>query len=186
MGIEERVTALLAAGDHRGAATETIRGYGPRVLGYLHRLLRSDTDAADAFSLFAEQVWRGIPGFQGRSSVKTWAFKAAWSAAMRIREDGWRRLGERLASADASKLADEVRTQTVVRVERQRQELELLRGELSDEDQTLLVLRLDQELSWDEVAQVLSQAGAPVEPATARKRYERIKARLAVLVRERG
>ncbi len=183
--VEGRVTALLSAGDHRGAATEVIRGYGPRALGYLHRLLGNDTDAADAFSMFAEQVWRGMPNFEGRSSVKTWAFKAAWSAAMKVRDDAWRRLREGLPSSAASQLADEVRTNTALRFETLRQELEVLRAELTAEDQTLLALRLDQELTWDEVAEVLSTDGRVVDAATLRKRYERIKGRLAAIVRER-
>ncbi|HYD39794.1 MAG TPA: sigma-70 family RNA polymerase sigma factor [Anaeromyxobacter sp.] len=183
--VEARVTALLSAGDHRGAATEVIRGYGPRALGYLHRLLGNDTDAADAFSMFAEQVWRGMPNFEGRSSVKTWAFKAAWSAAMKVRDDAWRRLREGLPSSAASHLADEVRTNTALRLETLRQELEVLRAELTAEDQTLLALRLDQELTWDEVAEVLSIEGRAVDAATLRKRYERIKGRLAAIVRER-
>jgi RNA polymerase sigma-70 factor (ECF subfamily) len=185
MDVEACVTELLAAGDHRGAATEAIRGYGPRVLGYLHRLLGNETDAADAFSLFCEQVWRGMPNFEGRSSVKTWTFKAAWSAAMKVRDDAWRRLREGLPTSAASKLADEVRTNTAIRYEAMRQELEVLRGELTAEDQTLLALRLDQELTWDEVADVLSVEGRSVDPATLRKRYERIKARLATIVKER-
>jgi RNA polymerase sigma-70 factor, ECF subfamily len=78
-----------------------------------------------------------------------------------------------------------VRSRTAVRLERQRAELEALRAELSDEDQTLLVLRLDQDLTWEEVAEVLSLEGRAVEAATLRKRYERIKGRLAELVRAR-
>lgn len=183
--VEARVTSLLAGGEYRGAATEVIRSYGPRALGYLHRLLGNETDAADAFSLFAEQVWRGMPNFEGRSSVKTWAFKAAWSAAMKVRDDAWRRLREGLPSSAASHLADEVRTNTAIRFETLRQELEVLRSELTAEDQTLLALRLDQELTWEEVAEVLSIEGRVVDPATLRKRYERIKARLAAIVRER-
>jgi RNA polymerase sigma-70 factor, ECF subfamily len=183
--VEARVTALLAEKEYRGAATEVIRGYGPRALGYLHRLLGNDADAADAFSMFAEQVWRGMPNFEGRSSVKTWAFKAAWSAAMKVRDDAWRRLREQLPSSAASHLADEVRTNTALRFESLRQELEVLRAELTAEDQTLLALRLDQELTWEEVAEVLSIEGRLVDPATLRKRYERIKGRLAAIVRER-
>jgi RNA polymerase sigma-70 factor, ECF subfamily len=183
--VEARVTSLLARGEYRGAATEVIRGYGPRALGYLHRLLGNETDAADAFSLFAEQVWRGIPSFEGRSSVKTWAFKAAWSAAMKVRDDAWRRLRENLPSSAASHLADEVRTNTAIRFETLRQELEVLRAELTAEDQTLLALRLDQELTWEEVAEVLSIEDRVVDAATLRKRYERIKARLAAIVKER-
>jgi RNA polymerase sigma-70 factor, ECF subfamily len=184
--VETRIGAALAAADHRAAASEVIRAYGPHVLGYLHRVLGADDDASDAFSLFAEQVWRGIPAFEGRSSAKTWAYKVAWSAAMKVRDDAWRRLGRRLETGEASRLADEVRTRTAIRVERQRAELEALRAELSLEDQTLLVLRLDQALAWEDVAEVLSVgAGSPVEPATLRKRYERIKARLAELIQAR-
>ena len=179
------MTSLMAGGEFRGAATEVIRGYGPRALGYLHRLLGNETDAADAFSLFAEQVWRGMPNFEGRSSVKTWAFKAAWSAAMKVRDDAWRRLREGLPSSAASHLADEVRTNTAIKFETLRQELEVLRAELTAEDQTLLALRLDQELTWEEVAEVLSIEGRIIDAATLRKRYERIKARLATIVRER-
>jgi RNA polymerase sigma-70 factor (ECF subfamily) len=182
--VEERIAAAMAAGDHRAAATELIRGYGPRIIGYLNVVLRNDLDAGDAFSLFAEQVWRGMPTFRGRSSARTWAFKAAWSAAMKVRDDAWRRLGRRLETGEASRLAQDVRTHTGIRYERQRAELEALRALLSDEDQTLLVLRLDQELTWDEVSEVLSQDGPPVDPVTLRKRFERIKQRLAEIIRE--
>lgn len=184
MEVEEQIASAMAAGDHRAAATELIRGYGPRILGYLNVLLRNDLDAADAFSLFAEQVWRGMPSFAGRSSARTWAFKAAWSAAMKVRDDAWRRLGRRLDTGEASRLAEDVRTRTGIRYERQRAELEALRAMLSDEDQTLLVLRLDQELTWDEVSEVLSQDGPAVDPAALRKRFERIKQRLAQIIRE--
>jgi RNA polymerase sigma-70 factor, ECF subfamily len=183
--VEARVEAAMLAADHEAAATELIRGYGPRILGYLRRVLRDEADASDAFSMFAEQVWRGMGGFEGRSSARTWAYKAAWSAAMKVRDDAWRRLGRRLDTREASRLADTVRSRTAVRIERQRAELEALRAELSEEDQTLLVLRLDQDLTWEEVAEVLSLEGRAVEPATLRKRYERIKARLAELVRAR-
>lgn len=180
--IEAEALAALDRSDHRAAAAAVIRGYGPKVLGYLAQVLPVDADAADAFSLWAEQVWRGISSFERRSAVKTWAFKAGWSAAMRVRDDAWRRLGRRLETGEASRLADDVRTHTVVRREAQAAHLEKLRAELSPEDQTLLVLRLDQRMSWEGVADVLSQERA-VEPAALRKRYERIKARLAQLVR---
>jgi len=183
---EQRVQELLAAGDHRGAAAEAIRGLGPKVLGYLRSILRDDEDAADAFSHFAEDLWRGIGGFRGESSFKTWAYKLAWCAAMHVRSDAWKRLGRRLESGEASRIADEVRTKSAVRDERQRQTLERLREALTPEEQTLLFLRLDQQLDWNEVADVLSAGGTPVEPAALRKRYERLKERLARMARDQG
>jgi RNA polymerase sigma-70 factor, ECF subfamily len=186
MSIEARVQALLAAGDHRGAATAALQGFGPKVLGYLRSILRDGEDAADAFSHFAEDLWRGIPSFRGQSSFKTWTYKVAWNAAMHVRSDAWKRLGRRLESGEASRLADEIATRSALKVERQRQWLDALRDSLTAEEQTLLFLRLDQQLEWAEVAEVLSAEGSPVEPTAVRKRYERLKERLARMVRDQG
>lgn len=48
------------------------------------------------------------------------------------------------------------------------------------------MLRVDRELEWDEVAAVLSAEGAPVEAATLRKRFERLKDKLAERARQEG
>lgn len=75
--LEPRLLALLDAGDLSGAATEALRGYGPQVLGYLTAVLRDEDDAHDVFSQFAEDLWRGLPGFRRESSIRTWAFRLA-------------------------------------------------------------------------------------------------------------
>ena len=186
MPVEAHVQELLASGDLRGAATAAIQGFGPKVLGYLRSILRDDNDAADAFSHFAEDLWRGIGSYRGEAAFKTWAYKLAWCAAMHVRSDTYRRLGRRLESGEASKLALDVRTRSVVRDEIQRRGLDKLRATLTPEEQTLLFLRLDQQLEWNEVAVVLSGDGEVVEAATVRKRYERLKTDLARLVRDQG
>jgi len=185
MDTEARIRALLAAGDARGAATEAMRGLGPRIFGYLRSVLRDDTDAGDAFSLFGENLWRGIETYRGEASFRTWAYRIAWNAALAVRDEAWRRHGRRLETGEASRLAEEIRT-TAARVERQKTALDELRETLTPEEQTLLVLRIDQELAWDEIAVVLGKDGSPVESVTLRKRFERLKERLAVLARERG
>ncbi len=186
METEVRVRELLAAGDRRGAAVEAIRGLGPRILGYLRAVLRDEADAADAFSQFAENLWKGLDSFRGESSFVGWAYKLAWNAALNLRDQAWRRRGRRLGTGEASRIAEEVRTRSAIRVERQRQGLEKLREALSAEEQTLLVLRIDQELSWDDIAEVLSAEGQPVDAAALRKRFERLKERLARMAREQG
>jgi len=184
--LEERLRALLAAGDLRAAATEAIRGYGPQVLQVLRAMLRDEAEAREAFSQFAENLWRGLSTFRGESSFKTWALRLACNAARNQRDEAWRRRGRRLATGEASALAEEVRTRSVVRVERQRQALDRLRQSLRVEEHSLLVLRIDQGLSWSEVAEVLAEEGEPAEPAALMKRYERIKERLGKLAREQG
>jgi RNA polymerase sigma-70 factor (ECF subfamily) len=184
--VEERVRALLAAGDPAKAATEAIRGLGPQVLRYLRSLLRDEAAATEAFSIFAENLWKGLPGFRGEASLRGWAFRVAHHAAMNLQDDVWRKRGRHLATEEASRLADEVRTRTVVRVERQRQALDKLRQALSVEDRSLLALRVDQGLSWGEIAEALAAEGEAVEPATLMKRFERLKEKLARMAREQG
>ncbi len=186
MPAEDRIDALLAAGDLRGAAGEAVRALGPRILGYLHAVLRDDADAAEAFSAFAESLWRGIAGFRGECAFRTWAYKLAWSAALRVRDDAYRRRGRRLETTEISRLADEVRRSSVLRAERESAALERLRALLTPEEQSLLVLRVDQGLPWEDVALVLSAPGAPVDAAALRKRFERLKDKLARKAREEG
>jgi len=183
---DDRVRALLAAADQRGAATLALREYGPKILGYLQVVLRDEADASDAFSVFAENLWRGLADWRGEASLRTWAYKLAWNAALNLRDQAWRRRGRRFRTSEASRLADEIRTRTVVKVERQRAHLAALRAELSDEEQTLLVLRIDQGLAWEEIAEVMATPEARPDTAMLRKRFERLKERLGKLARERG
>lgn len=186
MAIEERVRDLLAAGDTREAATAVLRHFGPKVLRYQGAILRSDAHAADAFSLFAEQVWKGLPQFEWRSSLQTWLYRIALRAATNLKRDGWNRLGRPFETGEATALAEDIRTKSVVRVERQKRTLDKLREALSDEEQSLLTLRVDQGFSWDEIAEVVSKDGERIEPAALRKRFERLKERLTLLAREQG
>jgi RNA polymerase sigma-70 factor (ECF subfamily) len=182
---EEKIRALLASGDDRGAATEAMRAFGPKILGYLRSILRDESDAGDAFSIWAEHLWRGITTYRGESSFRTWAFKVAYNAALNVRNEAWRRLGRRFETGEASRLAQEIRTKTAVREERQRTRLDEIRLQLTAEEQTLLTLRIDQQLSWEEIGDVFSTSGGErVEPPALRKRFQRLKDRLAELLRD--
>ena len=182
--VQARVQELVAAGDPSAAATEALRALGPEILRFLRSVLRSEEDAGDAFSHFAENVWKGLPSFRGQSSLRTWAFRIAWNSAQTLRTDAWHRHGRRFATGEASQLAEEIRTKTVVRVERQRDALQKLRESLTPEDQSLLALRLDRGFSWEEIAEILSSSGKPVQALTLMKRFERLKTRLAEMVRK--
>jgi len=186
VSIEERVQERLRAGDAAGAATAALQELGPSVLGFLRALLRDESDAADAFSQFAENLWKGLPSFRFDSSLKTWAYRVARHAALNLRNEAWRRHGRQFATGEASALAEEIRTKTVVRVARQQQALDQLRQSISEEDQSLLVLRVDQGLSWAEIAEILSEGAEPVQAVTLMKRFERLKDRLARMARDQG
>jgi RNA polymerase sigma-70 factor (ECF subfamily) len=178
--------SLLSAGDARQAATEVIRAHGPAVLRYLRALLRDEALADDAFSLFAEWAWSAIRRYRGDSPIRAWAFGIAWNAAQRVRGEGWQKRRERLPTSEASRLAQDIRTSSASKRERRADELEELRKELAPDEQNLLVLRLEQSLSWNEIAAILSGAGESVGAPALRKRFERLKDRLGELARRRG
>jgi RNA polymerase sigma-70 factor (ECF subfamily) len=86
----------------------------------------------------------------------------------------------------ASRLAASVAATTHLPGSSRTDRLRLLRASLDPEDRTLLALRIDRALEWDEVAAVLSTDASPVNAAALRKRFERLKAKLARLAREQG
>jgi RNA polymerase sigma-70 factor, ECF subfamily len=183
MSVEALVLEHFDRGDLDAAATAAIEGYGPGIYGYLCSLLDED-DARDAFSLFAEDLWRGLDGFRRESSVRAWAYRLAWHAAARFSRETWRKRRERLPSSAASRLAASVASASALGGRRDR--LAQLRAQLTPEERTLLVLRVDRELEWEEVAEVLRADGVDVSTAALRKRFERLKERLAELARAQG
>ncbi len=187
MSVDALVASLLAERDFRGAAETVMREFGPGIRGLLLTIFRRNPDAAEeAFSLFAENLWRHIAAFRAESSIRTWVYCVARNAAVSVTRDGWRRLGRRLETEDAERLAEEVRTRSAVRLERQSTALSALRDALDLDEQTLLTLRLDERLPWDEIAQIMSSGGEPLDAAAMRKRFERLKAKLRELAQRQG
>ncbi|HEX9308401.1 MAG TPA: sigma-70 family RNA polymerase sigma factor [Anaeromyxobacter sp.] len=182
--VEERVFVHLASGDVAAAASAAIEGYAPAVHGYLCTLLDED-DAHDARSQWAEDLWQGLPAFRRECSLRAWSYRLAWHASCRLRRDPYRARGHRLATSLASRLAASAATSTIVTGSR-RAGLERLRAKLPPEDQTLLTLRVDRELDWDEVAAVLSSEGEEVTAVALRQRFARLKVRLKELARADG
>jgi RNA polymerase sigma-70 factor (ECF subfamily) len=185
MDIASQVEACLAAGDAGKAATVAIEGLGPSVLGYLYTVLGDADDARDAFSMFAEDLWRGLPAFRRECSLRAWAFRLARHAAARLLREAWRRRAQPLPTSAASRLAASIAASGMAPGSR-REALARIRAALDLDDQTLLVLRIDKELEWEEIAEVLATDGAPVTAAGLRKRFERLKDRMEKLAREEG
>ena len=120
--------------------------------------------------------------------MRVWCYRLAWHAAARFLRDPYRGRGRRLETTELSRLIDEVRSSVFLGRDQARQAtLDRLRGGLSPDERALLVLRVDRGLSWGEVALVLSdEQGAPVEESALRKRFERLKEKLAGQARREG
>lgn len=189
---EEQAQALLATGDTRGATTWVLQAYGNEVCGYLLSLVRDADDAAEAFAAAAEQLFLSIGRFRGDSTLRTWFYSIARNAALADRRRAARARGEAVADF-ADVLEATVRTATLqFKKSEVKDALTELRDCLAPDERELLVLRIDRNLSWQEVALVLLPEGERTaaalqrEAARARKQFERVKDRLRELVREAG
>lgn len=179
--VETRVADRLAARDLAAAATEALRAYGPEILGYLRATL-SDRDAEDAFSVFCEHFWKGLPGFRAEASILTWSYQVACNAARKLLAEPHRRRLRHLSSDAMDAVAQEVRSTTAVHLRKETSaKLVRVRNHLDFEEQTLLVLRVDRGLAWSEIGRITS-----VDDAVLRKRYERLKAKLRKLLDDPG
>jgi hypothetical protein len=83
-----------------------------------------------------------------------------------------------------------VRTRTLPHLRTEiKDEVMRLREQLEQDDRTLLILRIDRRLGWDDIAAIVEPDAPTPErikqlSATLRKRFERVKARLRELAKD--
>lgn len=182
---DDHIRALLARDRLGDAATRLLQQLGPGVLRYLRATLRNEADVAEAFSQFAENVWKGLGTFRFDCTLRSWAYRVARNVAADLRRHPWQRR-RRLATTEAHAIAEQVRTRTHERVALRRRWLDDLVRSLPEREQSLLFLRIDRSLPWAEIAAILSPAGRPLDPPTVMKRYERLTVRLEKMARGAG
>jgi RNA polymerase sigma-70 factor, ECF subfamily len=183
--IHVAVERLCAERRYDEATAVLLRGHGSEILGVLVAMVGDDALAADAYSLFCERLWRGLPKLRFECACRTWAYTIARRSLYDV-------LRKRRAAAEipvspsrlpevvelaASSTAPHLRTTN-------EHKLQAARALLSHDDQLLLVLRIDKEMAWSDVARVLGDGDQTPEQLVSacvvlRKRFSRVKARLA-------
>lgn len=194
--IEEQVRSAFAQADHALAATLIIEHYGPDVLGFLVARLESRARGAEVFSMFTEDLWKGLPGFRWECSARGFVYALARNAAHRyvVEERKLRKRTVQWDTTDWSRHAARVQTRTQPYLRTPAREgVRALRSRLSPEDQSLLILRIGRKLPWRELAVVFSDPNGSLseqdierESARLRKRFSLASARLKELARQEG
>jgi RNA polymerase sigma-70 factor (ECF subfamily) len=195
---EDAIREAFDAGDLARTATQTLEQYGPEVLGLLVALHRDRDEASDAFSVFSERLWASLPKFEWRCSMRTWVYMIARRVSHDVRRGEGRRAHRNVPlSSVVSRVAVQVRTRTLTMLRTEtKTAIMKLRASLPEDDQTLLVLRVDRQLEWNELARVFldvdgkeDEADPDVlkrEAARLRKRFQLVKERLLAMGREQG
>lgn len=194
---DQDLQRMVGAGDVDGAATRIVRTYGPEVHGFLRAALSSDADADEVFAETCERMWRGLPGFRWQCSVRTWVYVLARNESSRYLRGARRRQARRATTSRLDEAVAVVRTETRSALRSNKLDrLRALRDELPLEDRMLLILRVDRELAWEDIArtllendreqETLSETVLRRESARLRKRFQLIRQRLAKRARAEG
>jgi RNA polymerase sigma-70 factor (ECF subfamily) len=196
-GVENAEVTIRHAWDAGGASaatTETLQRYGREIMGLLVGLHHDEDEAGDVFSAFSERLWLTFDRFEWKCSVRTWAYLLARRASVDVRRQ---RKGARVPLSNASELSAlvaRVRTETLTYLRTEtKDEVARLRDALPEDDRLLLILRVDRELAWDDLARVFLEGDDGASPealkresARLRKRFQLVKERILEMGRKKG
>jgi RNA polymerase sigma-70 factor (ECF subfamily) len=82
---ERDLQSAAMAGD-RDAFGRLVDPYRRELHAHCYRMLGSYTDAEDALQETLLRAWRGLPGFEGRSSLRSWLYRIVTNTCLRAIE----------------------------------------------------------------------------------------------------
>jgi RNA polymerase sigma-70 factor, ECF subfamily len=176
--IEGEIQALLRARELDQAATRILEAYGPELFGFLTHMLGNEGDAGEVFSQAAEDLWKGLSAFGFRCTTRTWLYVLGRHAASRYRRSPWHRRG---AESRIQSLVEVARSRTKPWLRTEiKDKLGALRDSLAEDDRALLVLRVDRDLPWEDVARIMLDGEDPDAKRVARE-TDRLRKRFQLL-----
>jgi RNA polymerase sigma-70 factor, ECF subfamily len=194
---EATIVAELKAGSEAAYAW-LIGEFQQPVYGLVYRMVNDPADAADTAQDVFLKVFRGMKHFHGQSSLKTWIYRIALHEAANRRRWWFRHKAKETSiepaesktpgAGDAMQIAlidpADSPFDSVVHREVQARVDEELR-KLPEPYRTTLILRDLEEMSYEEIAEVLEISLGTVKSRLTRGR-EALRQRLAPYVREVG
>ena len=189
--LEEEVRCLCQQGAVGKAVERVLQGHGLEVQRVMSGILRDEVRVQDAYGIFCERLLKWLPGFRGEGQLWMWLNRMARNSCLQLLKAP----GRREVPVSDSQFPDQARperSQTPLwQQDAMKERFRALRESLQPQDRMLLALRLDQKLSWREVARRMSgPQGALTEEAlnrratTLRQQFQRAKARLRALAME--
>jgi RNA polymerase sigma-70 factor (ECF subfamily) len=153
-----------------------VNRHADRLFRLAYSLLGNAADSEDVLQETFAGAYRGMNGFEGRSSVGTWLTRILVTQAAKWRRDRKRPV-ERLDDQAASQ-SGEVATD-------RRLDLQAALDRLSPEHRQVLVLREFEKMSYEEMAEVIGVPRGTVESRLHRARGELREQLKAYLAQER-
>jgi RNA polymerase sigma-70 factor (ECF subfamily) len=191
---EKAMRTARDRGDLREVVRLALEQYQVEIYSFLCARLGSESDAHEVFSQVSEDLWRGMDAFAWRCSLRTWLYTLARHAAVRFERTPANQAARHRPVSNVSEpaAAERSRTRPYLRTD-VKDRFAAIRSSLSPDEQTLLVLRIDRDLGWEDVARILHDEG--VEPdeetlrrqaANLRQRFRQLKERLREKARADG
>jgi RNA polymerase sigma-70 factor (ECF subfamily) len=187
--LDNQVRDLIETHKIADATTLVLRVLGPEILGFLCGVL-GDHDGDEVFSAFSVRLWRSIERFEWRCTLRTWTYVIARREIGKFRRGERRHVEGHVPLSGMEDVLEAVR-KTHTTLAAGRNTLTRLRDELPIEDRTLLILRVDRNLAFDDIAlafadeaEALGDDDIKRESARLRKRFQLVKQRLMERVRQ--
>lgn len=189
--IEGAARACVDSGDLDGAVRQALAAYGEEVFSFLVARLKDDDVAAEVFAQTCEDLLVSLKTFQWRCSLRTWFYRVARSATSRYVRSPANQVARRVPLSQVSELADQIRSRTLAHMRSEVKDgVRALRDQLDADEQQLLMLRVDRDLGWNEIAEILDDEDDPDAIAKAaarlRQQFQKLKTRLRELAIAEG
>ena len=153
MNSDKKLAGRIARGDTQAFAT-LVDTYGARVQRLVRRYARSEVDAEDLTQEIFVDLYRGIGGFRGASSLATWVYRVALNHCLKHVE---RRRPDSLPYDDALRAQFDETANPARHAARSElgSQVQSALGDLTPEHRDVVVLHELQELTYRECADIL-------------------------------
>jgi RNA polymerase sigma-70 factor (ECF subfamily) len=158
--VEERALVERARGGDQDAFGVLVRRHQRQVYALALRMLRDTEEASEATQEVFLAAWQGLHGFRGDARFATWLYRIAYNYCLRLaahrRRDA--AVQAELSAASAREQTPERTLSAASAQDAEREMCDTVRGEIANlppKYRVVVILRHLQELSYEEIAEVL-------------------------------